>query len=213
MGEATPLLSAAPHARDAGHAGVLRSVLDPAVTLAICKRPPLLGLLEPTDSLARSAPFCRRIEDAPDRVGAVLVADLPLAPCARTRFAADVSLLAQLFADILGLGRVHARLEAMAGPACRLVHADHVGLRLLCTYAGPGTEWVPDGAVDRRRLGNNAAAVTDRAAIRRLPRFAVALLKGEAWRRNAGRGVAHRSPEASAARPRLLLCIDEPGRF
>lgn len=203
----------ADHVRGASHAGVLRGILDPAVSLAIWTRPPPHRLLEATQRLAASAPFCRIAEDRPDRLGARLVGDLPLAPCARTRLATDIARLARLFAALLGTNAVHGRLEAIDSPACRLFHADHVGLRLLCTYAGAGTEWVPDAAVDRARLGDNRAALRDPAAVRRLPRFAVAILKGHAWPGNAGRGVVHRSPDASPDRPRLLLCLDEPGRF
>lgn len=206
-------LSPAPHVRCAHHAAVLRTVLNPGITLAVWTRPPPQRLVEVTEALAARAPFRRSAEDRPDRLGAVLVAGLPLNPCARTRLATDIARLARLFAALLGANAVHGRLEAIDGNACRLFHADHVGLRLLCTYAGPGTEWVPDAAVDRTKLGTNAAAVPNRAAVRHVPRFAVALLKGEAWPGNAGRGVVHRSPEASAARPRLLLCLDEPARF
>lgn len=52
-------------------------------------------------------------------------------------------------------------------------------VRLLCTYAGPGTEWLPPGWV--------------------------ALLRGERAR-PAGGGLVHRSPDSDA--PRLVLVID-----
>ncbi|WP_114375143.1 DUF1826 domain-containing protein [Elioraea thermophila] len=212
MREATTLSPAA-HARAARHAGVLRTILHPGITLAIWTRPPPPRLLDATEGLAARAPFCRVAEERPDRLGAALVADLPPDPCARTRLATDIARLARLFAALLGTTAVRGRLEAIDSPACRLFHADHVGLRLLCTYAGAGTEWVPDAAVDRARFGDNRAALRDPAAVRRLPRFAVAILKGHAWPGNAGRGVVHRSPDASPDRPRLLLCLDEPGRF
>ena len=206
-------LSPAGHVRSACHVGALRTILDPAVTLAIWTRSPPPGLIDATEQLAARSPFCRTAEERPDRLGTLLLADLPLEPCARTRLATDIARLGRLFAALLGTTAVHGRLEAIDGPACRLFHADHVGLRLLCTYAGAGTEWVPDEAVDRARLGDNRAAVRDPTAVRRLPRFAVAILKGHAWRGNAGRGIVHRSPDASPLRPRLLLCLDEPGRF
>ena len=208
----TMVRAPAAHVRLASHPGVLRSILDPAVTLAVWTRPPPAGLIPAADELAAQGPFCRTVEERPERLGRTLLDGLDIAPCARTRLAADLARLSRLFADLLGTTVVRARLEAIHGPACRLFHADWVSLRLLCTYAGAGTEWVPDEAVDRGRLGDNAAAVPDPAAVRRLPRFAAAILKGRTWPGNTERGVVHRSPEASPAQPRLLVCLDEPGR-
>lgn len=39
---------------------------------------------------------------------------------------------------------VHAKLEVLAGTPCPRWHADHVTARLLCTYTGPGTWFVPN---------------------------------------------------------------------
>ncbi len=194
-------------------AAILRAIAEPAVTLAVWTRPPPPGLVAAADALVRHAPLTAIAEDRPDRAAARVAAALPVGACARTRIAADIARLGRLFADLLGAAAVRVRLEAIDGPACRLFHADHVALRLLCTYAGPGTEWVPDEAVDRRRLGDNGAAIRTPSAVRRLPRFAVGLFKGEAWPGNAGRGVVHRSAPADPSRPRLLLCLDEAGRF
>jgi hypothetical protein len=203
----------APHALTGSSAAVLRAIRDPAVTLAVWLRPSPRGLRAVADALAARAPFSMAVEERPGPATARVTAGLPgSTACGRTRLAADIASLAALFAEIAGTARVRIRLDAIHGPACRLFHADHVGLRLLCTYAGPGTEWVPDHAVDRAALGDNARAISRHSAVRRLPRFAVGLFKGEAFPGNAGRGIVHRSPPVRGT-PRLLLCIDEPGRF
>jgi len=86
-----------------------------------------------------------------------------------------------------------------------------VGLRLLCSYWGPGTEWLPlvGGAPAARAL--KADALPSEAS--QIATRAVAILKGEGFPGNAGFGCIHRSPPAGPGeRARLLLCIDEPGR-
>jgi len=48
----------------------------------------------------------------------------------------------------------------------------------------------------------------DDGVIRQLPAFSVALLKGEAWCGNEGRGLVHRSPALVPPERRLLLTLD-----
>jgi len=191
---------------------VLTRARDPATTLAIWTRPPRLRLWREAEALARTGPFSIVAEDAPSRLAAALAVSLPLPAPA---LLADVTLLARHFAAIAGVVTVRARLEALIERGCPVFHADHVGLRLLVAYAGPGTEWVPESGVNRAALGSgdNRAIVPDARAIRRLPGFSAGLFKGDAFPGNRGRGVVHRSAPASRARPRLLLCLDEPGRF
>ena len=66
----------------------------------------------------------------------------------RDAFAADVARLVALFAGLAQAQRVRLRLDMVTGDACRRWHRDCVPLRLLCTYWGPGTQWLPpaDGA-------------------------------------------------------------------
>lgn len=119
--------------------------------------------------------------------------------------AADVAALTRLFADLTGNRLVDLRLEALRHDACWRFHFDHVRLRLLCTYCGPATQWVPPEA--------RKAALTDQRAyggpLHELPRFAVALFKGALAPGQVG--VVHRSPPlAGSGRSRLLLCLNEP---
>jgi hypothetical protein len=83
---------------------------------------------------------------------------------------------------------------------------DRTGIRLLCTYRGPGTQWLPDAGVDRQRLQEVPG---DYPAVAEAPAFAVVLLKGSAWPGNESRGAIHRSPPVPAgAAPRVLLTLD-----
>jgi hypothetical protein len=136
-------------------------------------------------------------------------------PAAAAAFTADVRELARMFALLTGASRLGVRLVRLQGPMCPRFHTDYVGLRLLMTYCGTGTEWLEESHVDRRFLGHRSGGKDDRASgllragavVQRLPEFAVGLLKGEAWPGNRGRGIVHRSP-ADRDQPRILLSID-----
>ncbi|WP_291295269.1 DUF1826 domain-containing protein [Elioraea sp.] len=186
----------------------LAVVRGQGVNLALWHRPaPSAARREAARLLAR-APFCVTVEGRPGTLGAALSPEAPL-------LAADIARLAAAFAAMTGTITVHGRLEALTDEGCRLFHADAVGLRLLCTYAGAGTEWVPEHGIVRGglRRGDNAAVVPDRRLARRLAPFTVGVFKGDAFPGNAGRGLVHRSSPGSVRAPRLLLCLDEPGRF
>ena len=100
---------------------------------------------------------------------------------------------------------------------CPRFHVDRVPVRMICTYEGPGTEWLPERAINREKLGSGACGHTDEtsglildsAAIQSIPSYAIALLKGELWEGNEGRGAVHRSPGTTPRYPRrLLLTLD-----
>jgi hypothetical protein len=84
------------------------------------------------------------------------------------------------------------------GERCSKFHVDYVRYRLITTYVGPGTEWVPDDAVDRAALEHpplgvsaaNRLIVRDEAQIQRASTGEVLVLKGKL----EGDGAVHRSP-------------------
>ncbi len=132
----------------------------------------------------------------------------------------DVLELSRRFADLGGLDSVHVSLEILDHDACRKWHSDRVGMRLLVTYAGPGTEWALASGVDRSWLGKtaldleeaNERIVFDRESIRRAGVGDVLLCKGDLFEGEQGHGLVHRSPPVRIdSRWRLLLRIDERG--
>jgi hypothetical protein len=140
---------------------------------------------------------------------AVLLRDIATADQALWR--ADIAPLIHAFARLSAAHIVRATLETVTDSACRKFHADWVGLRLLCTYDGGGTQWLPDAAVRRDRLttGDNDDIVGDPASIQSMARGDVGLFKGEAWPGNTGRGIVHRSPpRPKGGHRRVLLCLD-----
>lgn len=132
----------------------------------------------------------------------------------RIAFAQDLRLLCEMYACLFELEQVGLRISVLDRAMCPRFHVDHVVCRLICTYVGQGTEWLPEARVNRNVLGKAGAATNqtgsehDEQDIQIVHEGSVALLKGEKWPGNAGRGLVHRSPAASGAQPRLVLTLD-----
>ncbi|NWC42887.1 DUF1826 domain-containing protein [Pseudomonas tolaasii] len=121
-------------------------------------------------------------------------------------FIADVSWLVSAFACLLGAKRIGVRLRLLDKAMCPLFHVDHVPVRLITTYAGIGSQWLREGVMDRRKLGQPEAEPADR--IEQIQCGEVALLKGTKWHGNEGHGLIHRSPALKADERRLILTLD-----
>jgi len=66
---------------------------------------------------------------------------------------ADIRLLAEMFSCLFGLRTIGLRLTPLTGSMCPRFHVDRVPCRLITTYVGTGTEWLPHDLVDRSKLG------------------------------------------------------------
>jgi len=199
----------------------LAAIDQRGVNLALWERPlprRFLGWLEDitaSHSIERRATLRRRDLDV-----SVLLADLP-STRGREALADDIHAVVRLFTRLRGVVAVEASLAVVVGDKCRKFHADWKPLRLVCTYAGPGTEWVANAAVRRDALMSethdmdaaNRATVPDPRDVRHANPGDVVVLKGERYRGNAGNGAVHRSPpiEASGKR-RLVLTLDMAAR-
>jgi len=192
-------------------AEILLDILRSHTNLAIWGRDLSAGFTASLKPLVAAAPFTAVVEDTADAAVDLLATRLPHPAPLELLF--DIRRLAMTFAVLADCGGpVRIRLEAITGPACHRWHADAVGLRLLCSYWGPGTEWLPlvGGAPAAHALKPNALP----CETSQIATGAVAVLKGEGFPGNAGFGCIHRSPPAGPGkRARLLLCIDEPGRI
>ncbi|MDQ3231009.1 MAG: DUF1826 domain-containing protein [Pseudobdellovibrionaceae bacterium] len=111
-----------------------------------------------------------------------------------------------------GFGReFQLTLARPADQMCPIFHVDKVSLRLIVTLHGPGTEWLANQDVDRKRLGkgSNRRVVREGALIQQLKTFQVGILKGEEYPGNFGNGLVHRSPEPEpGAGPRWIFRLD-----
>jgi len=111
--------------------------------------------------------------------------------------AGDVGALALMVAKTLRVEQVRLRLDVSDDTMCPKFHTDNVLARLLCSYRGPGTDYVPEGAED------------DPGRIRQVRTGAVALFRGGRWPDEERTGLLHRSPAVpQEIGARLLLVID-----
>lgn len=120
-------------------------------------------------------------------------------------FIADVSWLVSAFACLLGAKRIGLRLRVLDKAMCPRFHVDHVPVRLITTYAGIGSQWLREGAMDRKHL---ASAEDEPQDCEQMLCGEVALLKGEKWHGNEGFGLIHRSPQPASGERRLILTLD-----
>ena len=171
--------------------------------------------LSATESLLKRAPgLALNLMVSPENVHTEISRVLP-AEHVHT-LAQDVTQLAEMFCFLFDLKRVGLRLSALDKAMCPRFHVDAVPCRLVTTYGGAGTQWLPHPKVDRSKLGSGNQGLPDNESglysaandVQTLEAGDVALLKGEAWSGNEGAGLVHRSPTASPCERRLLLTID-----
>lgn len=129
-----------------------------------------------------------------------------LAKSGRAALIDDLSLLRELVCELLGCPAVGLRLARLGHAMCPGWHVDRVGIRLICTYQGPATEWLDDQGADRRNLG--IGRIGDGVSVEAAP-GEVVLLKGARWQDNERLGAIHRSPGiAPGSGLRTLVTLD-----
>jgi hypothetical protein len=162
---------------------------------------------------ASDLPSLRRLTSQPsfdDDVRALL-RQRDLDPSIFGNWRRDLGRLATMFFEISDGRDVTLRLEATDNDACRRFHVDRTHLRLLCTYRGPGTEWLTEAQVDRVAKANGAPNedIVGCGEPSQFEPFWVGVMKGDVYPGNAGRGLVHRSPPiAGTGQTRVLFCLD-----
>lgn len=134
-------------------------------------------------------------------------------------FIQELILLADMFETLLGQAGVGVRMSAISTAMCPRFHVDRVPCRLVTTLGGPGTEWIPNSAVNRDKLGHRSQGQPDEqsglisspAVIQRMAPQHVGLMKGERWPENEGGGLVHRSPALKQGEARLVITLDVIG--
>lgn len=135
-----------------------------------------------------------------------------LAEPARAWLTMDVAILVARLAHLADARRLRVSFGAVRSDQCRKFHVDYVRYRLITTYVGPGTEWVPDEATRREALDHppdcpcdaNKEIVRESSAIRHAVPGEVIVMKGALHPDH--RGAVHRSPPIEGTgRVRVVL--------
>jgi hypothetical protein len=186
--------------------GDLAAIYEPGVDVVVLERRPSAELQDDVRRLAEEG------VDLSLRLRAISSVEVAPALFGHEALVRDLSELAALAMDLFEAREIGLRLRSLSAPMCPRFHVDRVVARMVCAYQGPGTQWVPDGSIDRARLGgasDDSALLAPGTRPLVVPTFAVALLKGDAFPDHQGHGVVHRSPPADRASVRrLFLSID-----
>ncbi len=191
-------------------ADTLASIRDAPVSLAVWERSMPLEALRwldrtPPETFPTTRFVCHHIE-ARQHVTQTFAGHAPNSGPACLLIKEDIIGQIERFAQVCGSQWVEVRLEAITDNACPKFHADNVSVRLLTTYRGPGTEWLD------LAFGRDLCSVSEYPdnAVRQLPRFAVALMKGRRAMSRSGPMVLHRSPPIEGTgQIRFLLCVSD----
>ncbi|MEM7621529.1 MAG: DUF1826 domain-containing protein [Pseudomonadota bacterium] len=119
------------------------------------------------------------------------------------RWITDMSEVCTIFCETLGCDAICFWLGSERG--CNRYHIDNVPMRLLVTYAGRGTEWLPEKAADRSAFANgapNEQILIDPSSIQFMNTWDIAVFRG------GPEGVLHRTPDAALNQPSLLMRLD-----
>ena len=186
----------------------LTAIFQPQINLAVWDRPepPLQPYLQ--SLMALPGGLALKAWGTPETLLQSIERDLPAGPD-RQVLVDDLWLLLDMYACLFDLDELGIRINLLRQAMCPRFHVDRVQARLVCSYGGAGTEWLPNSQVARAALG--VVGRSEQIACgpaQQLVAGQVALLKGEQWQDNAGLGIVHRSPALSADSARLLVTLD-----
>ena len=116
---------------------------------------------------------------------------------------ADMANVCNVFCDMVEEDAIGFCLGTERG--CRRYHIDNVPMRLLVTYAGQGTEWLPESASDRQAFEggmSNEFILKDPSARQFVGLWDIAVFRG------GPKGVLHRTPDSALNGPSILMRLD-----
>ena len=183
---------------------ILSTIHDSDKNIAIFERN-ISGLNNEIDVLlSRATEFrCKgTVQDISKRIKEAFCAQCP-------ELHLDFIELIELFKDVTGAEEFKFFLHTVTTDMCRKFHTDINDLRMLCTYAGPGTLWVAedDNSSKSQSQSSSHEVSIDKDSIHQVKTGNVAILKGALYP-NSNPAI-HRSPSISKnAETRLLLRID-----
>lgn len=182
----------------------LAGIFEPGVQVCSFRRPIDAGIAAYLDGVSGTGTL-QELENLRPGMRARL-AGLPPG-MGRERLVDDVALLTEILCELLDCPLVGLRCMRIEGTMCPSWHVDRVPLRLLCTYGGPGTEWLENQGVGCDEL---ALPGSGKLAYQRAAAGEIVLLKGALWQGNEGLGAIHRSPAVPPGTGRRTLVSLDP---
>ncbi len=120
----------------------------------------------------------------------------------------DMAKVSVIFCNILKTESIILSLESSR--SCKRYHIDNVPMRLLVTYYGKGTEWLPSHACDYSAYYNgekNEKIVKDTKQVKFVEPWDIAIFKGQQFQ-GVNNGILHRTPNVAQTSVSLLMRLD-----
>lgn len=193
-------------------ADVLLEIQDPRVNLSLWRRSLQTPIEQELRSLAATDLPDVRHGTSPETFSEDLVQlfyQLDLNPMGFKNLRSDLCQLMGLFASFSGSPPRRFRLATTDENDCRRFHLDRTPLRLICTYQGPGTEWLAEDQVDRAAYERGAPneEIMRHGEPCQFATFWVGIMKGDPAK--TGVGLIHRSPVIEGSgQIRVVFCLD-----
>ena len=115
----------------------------------------------------------------------------------------DITHVCEIFCDIQNTSSISMWIGSKRG--CKRFHIDNVPQRLLVTYSGEGTEWLPDTAADKSAYLNgepNEKILKFPQKKQFVNEWDIAIFKG------GSEGLLHRTPDSALKKNSILLRLD-----
>lgn len=128
----------------------------------------------------------------------------------------DIYLLSDMLTCLFDCDTVGLRLAPLKTAMCPSFHIDNIPVRLVNTYLGTGTDWLPLEALQDNFPKSNAGQLSktnfgmyyDKKHVQQMNTFDVGLLKGKAWQQQEHMAAVHRSCDLLENEKRVLLTLD-----
>jgi len=202
-------LSAAEHVSADFHPSVLADIYHADCNLASWQRSLSREINEDIKQLLlNKALFNYRMVISPEEIQAWLEKEWAGISC--KNLIEDIESLVRMFVDLFEVEKVGLRLELVNKTVCPYFHVDKVVSRLVTTYHGPATEWLPEQNTNRDALKTRKYAdiIHNEAELQHAKVGDVMLFKGESWEDSDVEPIVHRSPACPSHQRRLLLTLD-----
>lgn len=191
---------------------VLQSIHSSSKNIAIYQRN-IASLGDELNQIAENTIECRAsgtVEEVQSALQGYFHTNLP--GC--SSLLEDIMDQVKLFEQITHASSFRLLLTTVSTNMCRKFHTDVNDLRLICTYMGPGTLWVPDEAIDYKALkarGEEQDIIKDEQKIQQVQTGDIVLLKGALY--PEANPILHRSPAIEEQGERRLLLRLDTNKF